>query len=84
MGLFKIIDSDKSQLIVETDYYKWLLKNKPSDIHSINTKIDYLTEQGFRKGIDKITAIASSTLKAIEEAYFIFEIKPTKKFYNEN
>lgn len=51
MALFKIEDSENSGVVAkETFYYKWLESKQPKDIHSINTKIQYLTEKGFRLG----------------------------------
>lgn len=76
MNTFKIKDTDPNQLITETDYYKWLQNKKPTDIHSINTKIDYLTEQGFAKGKDKLSESDLRLLQYSERFYFDLEIKP--------
>lgn len=77
MAHFTIKDNDTSKLIVESHYYAWLKENKPSDIHKINTKVNYLVEQGFVIGIDYIGEEQLMTLKSIEDTYFSFEIKPT-------
>jgi hypothetical protein len=76
MNSFKIKDTDSSQLIVETDYYKWLQNKRPTDIHNINTKIEYLTEQGFVKGRDKLSESDLRSLQYSERFYFDLEIKP--------
>lgn len=74
MALFKIVDQDRDQLIVETHYYAWLKSKQPKDIHRIYTKVSYLEEQGFKRGIDKISEIDSNSLNAIEDVYFRNEI----------
>lgn len=67
---------DPNALIIETDYYKWLLDQKVVDLHRIRTKIAYLESQGFVKGTDKITMEQLNFLKAVEDVYFHHEIKP--------
>lgn len=73
--LFKIQDQDSSQLMMETHYYKWLLSRKPSDIHSIKTKMEYLGEQGFCVGKNHLSTDDLKRLQYIEQHYFNNEIK---------
>lgn len=75
---FQIKDSS-DQNIKTTHYYKWLEAKKPSDIHNINTKIEYLEEQGFKTGVDKLTEEDLYILKGIEQMYFHWVIVPTLK-----
>lgn len=75
---FQIKDNSE-QSITTTHYYKWLETKKPSDIHYINTKIEYLEEQNFKTGVDKLTADDLSILQSIERMYFYWVIKPTLK-----
>jgi hypothetical protein len=76
MALFQIKDDNPNQPIVENHYYKWLQGKKPTDIHSINTKIDYLEEQGFVKGVDKLSEESLRSLQYTERVYFDLKIKP--------
>ena len=66
---FKIKDKGGDQLIVETDYYNWLQQNKVTNVHFINTKIQYLSEQGFVKGKDFLSEEDLYILKHIEQHY---------------
>tara|TARA_R110000868_G_scaffold72709_1_gene211522 strand:+ start:38 stop:271 length:234 start_codon:yes stop_codon:yes gene_type:complete len=74
---FKIKDIKDKEQFVNTHYFHWLQDKKPKDIHSIDTKIEYLSEQGFTKGTDKISEQDLYRLQSIEEYYFYAEIKPT-------
>lgn len=76
--LFEIIDKDRSQQIVETHYYKWLLEKKKTDIHYTLTKLEYLEEQGFKVGVNKLNETNFDTLKYIEQHYFRMVVIPTK------
>lgn len=73
---FTIQDKYTKQPMVNTHYYKWLLQKQPKNIHAINTKIEYLTEQGFKLFEDAITNEELFTLQAVEQHYFHNEIKP--------
>lgn len=75
--LFKTIDQDNHQLIVDTHYYKWLVEQDKKDIHLSNTKKEYLTSQGFNWGVDKISVEDHIRLRAIEVNYFDLVVKPT-------
>jgi len=75
--LFKTIDQDGNQPIVDTHYYKWLVEQNGKDIHYIKTKKEYLKSQGFDWGVDKISAEDYNRLHAIEVYYFQVVIKPT-------
>ena len=76
MKLFKIPDNGKSDLpIVETHYYNWLKCKNEKDIHSINTKREYLTDLGFIVGVNHLTDKNISLLKIIEQMYFEWECK---------
>lgn len=71
MALFQIPDNtEKAQLIENTNYFNWLKENKPANIHSVTTKITYLESLGFKTGIDRITESDLSALKSIEDTYF--------------
>lgn len=72
---FTIKDTDTSKLMVETHYYKWLQEKQPTDIHAIKTKIDYLSEQGFVVGVDRISEEEIKTLMYIEQKYFDINLK---------
>jgi hypothetical protein len=72
---FTIKDKDTSILMVETHYYKWLEEKQPMDIHTIKTKTDYLSEQGFVVGVDKISEEELKTLKYVEQHYFSLNLK---------
>jgi hypothetical protein len=74
MGTFKTQDQDDKILFTDTHYYKWLENKQPIDIHNINTKVEYLTEQGFEKGRDTVTEEELIRLKYIEQYYFRFQI----------
>ena len=67
---FQIPDVDSNQLISTTHYYKWLTEAKKDNIHSIDTKIEYLETLGFKRGIDKLTEGSLQILKSIEQVYF--------------
>lgn len=75
-NIFAIQDKGGNALIKDSHYYTWLLSKKPKDIHAVDTKVEYLIEQGFKLYQDKLTAKDLSILKAIEEMYFYWEIKP--------
>ena len=79
MENFIIQDTDNKQLITDTHYYKWLLANKPTDIHSSKTKLSYLEDCGFIVNTHRITEENISTLRAIETVYFDLNIKPRVK-----
>jgi hypothetical protein len=70
MKTFKIKDQDRNTPFENTHYWKWLEKRGAQDIHSVSTKIEYLTEQGFVVGTDKLSDWDLFTLKAIEQGYF--------------
>lgn len=80
--LFEILDKDRNQKIVETHYYQWLLDKKKTDIHATLTKIEYLEEQGFKIGVNKLNETSFDTLKYIEHHYFRKVVIPTKKHIN--
>lgn len=69
MNIFTIVDQNDSQPMVDTHYYKWLVANNIEDVHTIGTKTLYLTEQGFIKGVNKLTETDLRRLKYIEEHY---------------
>lgn len=70
MPLFQIKDKDDSQPIKETHYYGWLVENNVQDVHSIKTKTQYLEEQGFVVGTDRLEEGDIQRLKAIETVYY--------------
>ena len=70
MALFTIKDQNDNQPIVETHYYNWLKDNGFTNIHNIQTKTQYLTEQGFNVGVDRISSEEVSRLKLIENYYY--------------
>ena len=69
MGTFKLKGNATDILIVDTDYYKWLLRKQLKDINSITTKVEYLRELGFVVGVDRLTSEDVSTLGYIEKHY---------------
>lgn len=75
MKTFKIKDNNRDIPMIQTDYYKWLLEKNPKDIHSINTKIEYLESFRFIKNYHKLSEDDLNSLKYIEDAYFRFEMK---------
>jgi hypothetical protein len=75
MEVFKLKGNGTNILIVDTHYYKWLLSKQPKDIHSTNTKVEYLESLGFIVGKDFISTNDISTLGYIEKHYFYSEIR---------
>lgn len=71
MAKFEIKDSNTSIPMYETHYYQWLKDNKV-EVHSIKTKVEYLTSQGFVVGTDIISDKDLASLKAIEQHYSKF------------
>ncbi|WP_294203092.1 hypothetical protein [uncultured Chryseobacterium sp.] len=71
---FIIPDQDDSLPIKKTHYYEWLKTKQPQNIHSINTKLEYLEEQGFKFLLQYLTAAELQRLKGIENFYFKYEI----------
>jgi hypothetical protein len=76
MKNFQIPAFNPNEPIAQTDYYKWIVEQNITDIHSINTKVSYLTSLGFKKGIDKVSSDYLGFLKAIETMYFQWSVKP--------
>lgn len=79
---FNIPDQDNKKQIADTHYYNWLKGQNLSDVHLINTKLDYLKSLGFSKGEDWLSDTDLFTLKAIEGYYFFKEIEPNLKTLN--
>lgn len=52
------------------DYYKWLEETKPTNIHTIETKKQYLETFGFNVGVDVLKERTIKNLKYIEQYYF--------------
>ncbi len=77
MALFNIQDKTDS-IIVESHYYNWLSEQNLDDIHNIKTKTDYLKSQGFVMGQDRITEEDLKILKAIEEVFYLVNLKKKK------
>ncbi len=75
MEAFKLKGNEKHVLITETHYYKWLLSKQPKDIHSIDTKVEYLKELGFVVGTDILSSNDIEVLGYIEKHYFYSEIR---------
>lgn len=69
MALFTIKDTGITK-IKDSHYYKWLAEKKVTNIHNIQTKVDYLTSQGFEVGKDRIDKDDLTILKCIEDVYF--------------
>lgn len=69
--------------IGELHYYQWLKANKVQDVHGIQTKLEYLREQGFVQGTHRLGEHQLRVLRAAEEVYFLREIKPTLGATNE-
>lgn len=66
---FEIADS-KATVIKDSHYHKWLEKNVPNkNVHLIQTKVDYLKEQGFEVGTSFLSEDDLTTLKVIEQSY---------------
>lgn len=64
--------------MIETDYYLWLTAKAPNDIHSVETKKEYLIDRfGFVLDKSSINPKHLSTLKHIEDWYFDRVIRPT-------
>lgn len=80
MSLFKIKDQDDSVAVETTHYYKWLKGKKVDNIHAIKTKTEYLIEQGFNVGVDRVTEEDLKRLKAIETLYFNAELKNKERW----
>ena len=73
---FNIPDHNKENIpACELHYYLWLKSSKVTDIHSINTKKKYLEILGFISGKDYISEKDLFHLKAIEQIFFINELK---------
>ena len=77
MTLFTIPDSGKTSVpMTELHYYAWLVKENKQDIHSINTKVEYLKSLGFVKNINRLTYEDLESLKHIEQQYFHVVLRP--------
>lgn len=68
--IFQIKDQDPKQPMVETHFFKWLLKNGSENGHTIKDKANYLVEQGFIYGEDKLKAEDLQTLKYIHQHFY--------------
>jgi hypothetical protein len=77
---FKIPDSGKeNEPCKDHVYYKWLLDNKITNIHTHSTRVDYLSSLGFILGVDWLSEEDLAILRETEEVYFIVEIRPLHK-----
>ena len=72
-GLF-FQDNPVHKPMNESGYFNWLVINKKTNIHAIDTKKEYLTEvYGFVFG-NRISPEAIKTMKAIESFCFDFYV----------
>jgi hypothetical protein len=75
---FIIKDRNNTNLPMEqTHYYNWLKNANLKDIHYVNTKKEYLTQEGFKIGVDSLNESDLSILKYIEQYFFNQNLKTT-------
>lgn len=70
MSTFKIEDTDSKQPMILTHFFNWLRTNGSADGHTIKDKQNYLTEQGFIYGEDKLSHDDLQSLKAIHKYFY--------------
>lgn len=70
MKIYRIPDADNTLPLKETDYYKWLKKNKVKNVFDVRVKKAYLKDKYYRQKVDNITLDDYFTLKQIEMHYF--------------
>lgn len=62
--------------LVETNYFQWLRQENLQNIHSIETKKQYLNERfNFIQGVHTLDKRTLTVLKYVEEFYFRFYVK---------
>lgn len=75
---FIIKDRNNTNIPMEqTHYYNWLKNANLTDVHYVDTKKEYLTQEGFKIGVDSLNESDLSILKYIEQYFFNQNLKTT-------
>lgn len=75
MAVFKLPNDTNFKEVTQTSYYQWLSNKKPSDIHAVKTKTEYIESLGFVLGQDRLEEGVVRHLKFIEDVFFKREIR---------